>query len=300
MTRKRKDYDDEANMYAENVWRMVALPGFSDYQIADIELNGDKGVVRKVSTNQIINQFLSTGYKRVNLVNDDGKRIMKLVHVLMITSEKPSTGSYTIDHIVSTERLNNFSSNLRWATTSEQRLNQRKRTNSLLRSSIQIPEADFRPINTDLIGLPGYSVSRINGVVRTPKKILRIGSLTDGGYRVVNIGKKVYRVHRLVCMVWNDGFAKGLLVNHIDHNKQNNNANNLEWCTASQNAEFAVNHGAIKSKAVAQYTLNGEMIAQYPSITAAGRKVAGDSGGNIRHCAEGVISQSSGFKWKYI
>lgn len=60
MTRKRKAYDDEAATYPQNVWRPVAIPGFKDYEVADLQINGDKGVVRKISTKMLIGQFMST------------------------------------------------------------------------------------------------------------------------------------------------------------------------------------------------------------------------------------------------
>lgn len=66
--------------------------------------------------------------------------------------------------------------------------------------------------------------------------------LQNGGYVVVTFcfnGKKEHHlVHRLVLETFNpvDNMDK-LDVNHIDLNKQNNNLNNLEWCTRSQNIQ---------------------------------------------------------------
>lgn len=53
-------------------------------------------------------------------------------------------------------------------------------------------------------------------------------------------------VHRLVCLTWNgpppsDG--KRYEVNHIDGNKANNNAKNLEWVTGAKNVQHCFNIG---------------------------------------------------------
>ena len=49
-----------------------------------------------------------------------------------------------------------------------------------------------------------------------------------------NITKSL-KIHRLVALAFCEGYEDGLEVNHKDGNKQNNNAENLEWVTRSQN-----------------------------------------------------------------
>jgi hypothetical protein len=44
-------------------------------------------------------------------------------------------------------------------------------------------------------------------------------------------------VHRLVGFAFVDGYEEGLSINHIDGNKLNNNATNLEWVSLSQNTK---------------------------------------------------------------
>lgn len=47
-------------------------------------------------------------------------------------------------------------------------------------------------------------------------------------------------VHRLVALTFNEGYEKGLVVDHIDRNKQNNHADNLRWVSASFNNQRAI------------------------------------------------------------
>lgn len=63
------------------------------------------------------------------------------------------------------------------------------------------------------------------------------------GYRIVNYDssekRTSARVHRLVALAWVDGYSAGLEVNHLNGNKADNRAENLEWVTHLQNMRHA-------------------------------------------------------------
>lgn len=55
--------------------------------------------------------------------------------------------------------------------------------------------------------------------------------------------KKSVRIHRLVAKTFIPNPNNYPCVNHKDLNKQNNNVNNLEWCTQSYNVKHAIENG---------------------------------------------------------
>lgn len=59
--------------------------------------------------------------------------------------------------------------------------------------------------------------------------------VSNSGYLYVMISAKVYYVHRLVAVAFIPNPENKEQVNHIDGNKLNNCAENLEWCTQSEN-----------------------------------------------------------------
>ena len=87
-----------------------------------------------------------------------------------------------------------------------------------------------------------------------PGSVLRGG--TSGGYRFVNLklggqSKQIY-VHRLVAFAFVDGYKPGLVVNHKDENRQNNDYLNLEWVTQKYNSNYG-HHNENVSKALRRH-----------------------------------------------
>jgi DNA-binding XRE family transcriptional regulator len=93
----------------------------------------------------------------------------------------------------------------------------------------------------DVFGYDGvYQVSNLGRVRNKHKKILTHWVSEDGYHSVTLVdkdsGRKNWRVHRLVglCFVPIYSLERDQ-INHIDGNKWNNVAENLEWCNNSEN-----------------------------------------------------------------
>lgn len=102
-------------------------------------------------------------------------------------------------------------------------------------------------------------------------------------------------IHRLVAHKFVDGRTdKKNVVNHIDKNKHNNKASNLEWVTTRQNIVHS------KGKAVNQIDIKtGEIIKTYDSIMAARRALNLRSDISIRKCCWRIYKTGYGYKWEY-
>lgn len=93
-----------------------------------------------------------------------------------------------------------------------------------------------------------YDVTE-NGIVinTTTNKILKQWK-NKHGYMMVtlyfNKYKKHMQVHRMVAMKYL-GKYRHLTVNHKDMNKENNNVDNLEWCTMKENLQHMHNNKKI-------------------------------------------------------
>ena len=157
----------------------------------------------------------------------------------------------------------------------------------------------------DVVGYEGrYQVSsmgRVKSFKWNKERFLK-PSMDKDGYLLVTLcagGKpKTLKVHRLVCEAFHENPDNKPQVNHINEDKTDNRACNLEWCTCKQN----VNHGSRNervSKPVGQYSLDGKLIKLWPSTMEVQRQT-GFSQGNISQVANGKYKQAYGCIWKYV
>lgn len=92
----------------------------------------------------------------------------------------------------------------------------------------------------DIKGYEGHYQISDSGLVRSLKsdKLLTLSRLTKCGYRKASLSKggkaREFRIHRLVAETFVPNPHKKETVNHIDGDKLNNDASNLEWSTRSE------------------------------------------------------------------
>lgn len=145
---------------------------------------------------------------------------------------------------------------------------------------------------------PDYAISNLGNVYSYKNgKVVKLSPLiTKGGYLFIvlykNGERKYYLIHRLVAEAFLPNPNNYPQVNHKDENKQNNNVENLEWCTAQYNTEYS------KAKQVEQYDLSGNLIKTWKSLMEIQRQL-GYLISTISKCCNGIYKQAYGYIWKY-
>ena len=173
----------------------------------------------------------------------------------------------------------------------------------------------------------GYLISNLGNVLSLKQKHGILKSHPDNcGYlhiRLYKSGKQYSRlVHRLVAEAFVENPNCYKEVNHIDENKNNNRADNLEWCTRTYNILYgkAGKERYIKQAITQRYSRNdlkpvecldvktGEVLQRFKSIAEATRMTMQKSKGsfrcvrsNIGNCCNQRKSRLSvyGYKWRF-
>lgn len=172
----------------------------------------------------------------------------------------------------------------------------------------------------DIIGYEGlYQVSNLGGVKSLPRphKFVHGYYLTKEKFLSPRVcgtqreylsvalqrdGKcKQIKIHRLVAQAFIPNPNNFKEVNHIDENKGNNKADNLEWCTRSYNVNYGSRIEKQRKaliKPVVAYSKDYEFVKEFDSLVDASKFAKVDITNISRACKkEGRIS--GGYLWKY-
>ena len=114
-----------------------------------------------------------------------------------------------------------------------------------------------------------------NRYISSNEKILKWHILKTW-YKIISLDKKLYLVHRIVAQTFIKKIEWKNIVNHIDWNKLNNDASNLEWCTYSENNKHKYtlkwNESKLRKKVI-QFDKEMNEIEIHDSIRSAANKI---------------------------
>lgn len=153
----------------------------------------------------------------------------------------------------------------------------------------------------DVVGYKGlYKVSNLGEIKSlnyrgSGKPAILNQTKSKSGYMHVPLCKdgkpKCCRVHRLVAEAFVPNPSHLPEVNHIDENKANNRADNLEWCDRLYNSQYSNN------VAVEQLDMDGNVVRRWESMREAERH--GYHSSTISYCCQGKRMTHKGFRWRY-
>ena len=172
-------------------------------------------------------------------------------------------------------------------------------------------EGRYKISNTGKVKSIQRQVSNGTGLATLPTRILKQG-INYKGYPIIYLSKnsksRTLPIHRLVAKAFIPNPKNKPQVNHIDGNKVNNNASNLEWVTNSENQVHAYEMGlnsvtgraGKQKRAVIQVDMKtGEYLNEYDSIAEATKAIGFVSKSNIGACCRGIKKSVGGYKWIY-
>ena len=118
---------------------------------------------------------------------------------------------------------------------------------------------------------------------------------THDGYQRVKASRQPQLVHRMVADTWIPNPNHYKEVNHINGDKDDNRADNLEWVTHKQNIRHAIRIGLRKGTPI-RIVETGEI---FESVSECARRL-GVSQANISHCLAGRKQTCRGYHFEYV
>lgn len=104
------------------------------------------------------------------------------------------------------------------------------------------------------------------------------------------------QAHRLIAEIFIPNPNGYDVVHHIDHDPYNNTVENLVWMSDEEHRGMHISER--RSKRVYQYTLNGELVKIWESVTKACEEL-GANHSHISDCCLGKRKTHKGYRWSY-
>jgi hypothetical protein len=162
----------------------------------------------------------------------------------------------------------------------------------------------------DVVGYEGlYKVSNTGDVLSIKRKgnwrgdHLMVKTNDGRGYPQVCLCKngknKSVKVYKIVAKAFIPNPHGYKEINHIDENKWNCRADNLEWCTRLYNVRYGTRTQKTSTK-VAMFTKDGKYIQSFNSMREACRICGFPCVGNIARAVKGKRCTAYGYVWKEV
>ena len=306
----------------ETVEKWKRIPIFPSYEISTI------GEVRSFKQKRLLKAFQdSDGYVYVTMYEimteenrgkhwqdeDEGEKryFTRSVHTLVAgTFIANVKGKKEVNHM-NKIRHDNRLENLEWVTR-EENMQHAFDTVALVDYSYKAEkfQDDHQEevwMSVDLIDetlspYSGFSISS-KGNVRGPSGVIRKLTYDSRGYVslvMTSAGcSKVMSLHVMVARLFHpDSYKPGLVVNHIDGIKCNNQSTNLQWVTQSENIKHAYDSGLITKqnrRELIRVNDSGVVVGGYESLTEA-EKLTGINRGTLQNAIQNKAI-SHGSRW---
>lgn len=270
-----------------------------------IIIDGKKTIYIVTSEGQIFNSITQKELKGTLQRNEyrtvqltiEGKPKSLMVHRLVAEAFVPNPENLNIVDHIDGNKMNNDYSNLRWVDNKTNANNVKIREKSTAGKKFQTSSLDL--INEWKVidqNYPQYRINKNGEIINLKTNKYILGS-NRNGYLRFSIGEKRYSIHRLVWEIFKGEIPENMVIDHMDGNRSNNKLENLKLTTQSENMRNAQKNGHKGQKKVLQYDLEGNMIKEFDSLTAAGESV-----GVTYAAISSAIKRSGscrGFKWSF-
>lgn len=161
----------------------------------------------------------------------------------------------------------------------------------------------------DINGFEGlYQVSntgKVRSFVQNRNHIISF-AVSPKGYLYVRLFKDkkrhVKKIHRLVAEAFIENPNSLESINHINEDKTDNRAENLEWCTVAYNNNYGSRNkksALANSKPIIMLDLNGNVIKRFASAREAERQNYGSFQG-ISMCCRNILKTHNRHIWQFV
>lgn len=134
-------------------------------------------------------------------------------------------------------------------------------------------------------------------------RIMKPSKTSKGYYEVILIDKnrceKHHLIHRLVAKAFIPNEENKEHINHINGDKYDNGATNLEWTTPKENNEHAIKNKLRKRETRARKTMRSDGVV-FNSALEAGRALGFKNGSHVSDVCNGTRSTCGGYGFRYI